>query len=41
MIAKRIDREPKNDNYYDLAMYVADARNKGEKLLFKWQSGCL
>lgn len=40
MIASRKDREPKNDNYRELARYIADAKNDGEKVLFHWSAGC-
>ena len=41
MISKRIDIEPENDHYADLALYIADAAHKGEKVLVRWCRGCL
>jgi hypothetical protein len=40
MIAKRIDKNPENDNFGDLGKYIADASHDGEKLLFAWHAGC-
>jgi len=40
MISKRIGIAPKSDNYARLANYIADAGDKGEKLLFRWCAGC-
>jgi len=40
MISKRIGIAPQNDNYARLANYVADAGDKGEKLLLRWSAGC-
>ena len=40
MISKRIGIAPKNDNYARLANYIADAGDKGEKLLLRWCAGC-
>jgi len=39
MIARRIDRQVHNDSYRDLALYIADARQKGEKVLTRWVAG--
>jgi len=39
MIATRKDRKPKNDSYRELARYIADARNDGEKVLIHWSAG--
>lgn len=41
MIARRLDREPENDNFGALGRYVADASHEGEKLLDRWQTGCM
>ena len=40
MIASRKDRKPENDNYRELARYIADTKNKGEKVLLHWSAGC-
>lgn len=40
MIASRKDRKPENDNYRELARYIADAKNDGEKVLMHWSAGC-
>ena len=40
MIAKRIDKNPENDNFGILGKYIADASHDGEKLLFAWHVGC-
>jgi len=39
MIASRKDRKPENDNYRELARYIADAKNDGEKVLMHWSAG--
>ena len=40
MIAKRIDHDPKNDNYRALALYVAGIGDADDKILTKWTAGC-
>jgi hypothetical protein len=40
MIASRKDRKPENDNYGELARYIADSRHDGEKVLMCWSAGC-
>lgn len=40
MISKRIDRKPANDNYGNLAAYIAAADHEGEKSLMRWAQGC-
>ena len=40
MIAKRIDHEPKNDNFRALALYVAGIGDADDKILMKWTAGC-
>jgi hypothetical protein len=40
MIASRKDRKPENDNYRELAKYIADTKNEGEKVLMHWSAGC-
>ena len=39
MIASRKDRKLENDNYRELARYIADAKNDGEKVLMHWSAG--
>jgi len=39
MIARRIDRQVRNDSYRDLALYIADAKQAGEKVLARWVAG--
>jgi hypothetical protein len=41
MIPRRIDREPENDSYRALALYVAAAGHEDEKALMSWTAGCL
>ena len=41
MIARRIDRQVRNDSYRDLAIYIADAKQAGEKVLASWVAGGL
>ncbi len=40
MISRRVVCKPKNDNYWRLAQYIADAKHKGEKSLMSWCAGC-
>jgi len=40
VIAKRIDHDPKNDNYRALALYVAGIGEVNDKVLTKWTAGC-
>ena len=40
MIASRKDRKAENDNYRELARYIADTKNEGEKVLLHWSAGC-
>ena len=40
MIAKRIDHEPRNDNFRALALYVAGIGEPDDKVLMKWTAGC-
>jgi hypothetical protein len=39
MISRRIACQPKNDHYRRLALYIAGAGHKGEKLLANWCAG--
>jgi hypothetical protein len=39
MISRRITCQPQNDHYRRLALYIADAGHKGEKVLLSWCAG--